>query len=141
MPSISNVTCSHRISATVRDMLISAPVDTGLSGPTTAQRSNDGTGFQFHARPGPLLKLSRNGAGTGGGSEQVPVGAKTNPGAERTGRGRRPGASPKSIGRRRNYVASARGETGEGKKGMQGKETVGVLPLQCGAVSNTSIHG
>jgi hypothetical protein len=36
MPSTSNVTCSRRTSVTVRDMLISAPVDTGLSGPTTA---------------------------------------------------------------------------------------------------------
>ena len=35
-----------------------APVDTGPSGPTTAWRSNEGTGFRFLARPGPTLRLS-----------------------------------------------------------------------------------
>jgi len=41
-------------------------------------------------------------------------------------------ASPDRLGRRGNDEASARGRAREeGKKGMQGKETVGVLPLPC----------
>src|ERR1035438_3148606 len=46
IPSTSNVASSPRTSATVRGMLISALVATGLSGPTAAMRSNDEAGFQ-----------------------------------------------------------------------------------------------
>src|SRR5918994_601753 len=59
MPSTSRVTCSASTSATLRGRLISAPVDSGPSGPTTAWRSNDRTGFQFSARPEPSVNYRR----------------------------------------------------------------------------------
>src|SRR6266567_8079180 len=56
---------------------------------------------------------------------------------QRDGRAGRRWRASRGMGRRRrDCEASARGEVGEGKKGMQVKETVGVLP--CATAPNTS---